>query len=52
MNNPVKRCVWSSAEIAALVASIKENNVIKLLDGKRFLGNADVSNKTDFLMKF
>jgi len=51
MNNPIKRCSWSSAEIATLVDSVKENNIMKLLDGKRYR-NADVSNKTDFLMTF
>jgi len=50
MNNN-KRCSWSAAEIATIVNSGKENNIIKLLDGKRYR-NTDVSNKTDFLMKF
>ena len=51
MNNANKRCSWSAAEITTLVYSVKENNIMKLLDGKRYR-NADVSNKTDFLMKF
>lgn len=41
MNNPIKRCSWSFAEIATLVDSVKENNIMKLLDGKRYR-NADV----------
>ncbi|XP_022166304.1 uncharacterized protein LOC111030902 [Myzus persicae] len=41
MNNSNKRCSWSAAEIATLVDSVKENNIMKLLDGKRYR-NADI----------
>lgn len=51
MNNSNKICNWSAAEIATLVDSVKKNNIMKLLDGKQY-SNTDVSNKTDFLMKF
>jgi hypothetical protein len=43
MNNPIKRCFWSSAETATLVASIKENNIMKLLDGKRRRSNKSLN---------
>jgi len=51
INNSNKRCSWSAAKIATLVDSVNENNIMNLLDVKRYK-NADVSNKTDFLMKF
>jgi hypothetical protein len=43
MNNPIKRCSWSFVEIATLVASLKENNTMKLLDGKRWRCNKSLN---------
>jgi hypothetical protein len=43
MNNPIKRCSWSSAETATLVVSIKENNIMKLLYGKRRRSNKSLN---------
>lgn len=41
MENIVERWNWSAAEVATLVSSIKENNIMKLLDGKSFR-NAEI----------
>lgn len=43
MEKSTKRCSWTEEEVTTLISSVKENNIMTLLDGKRFR-NSDVSN--------